>query len=411
MKKAFIFILSLLLLASCAQESVLDLSSYGDSSDGLDVTDLNDTLDLVNNSALSEVEDETNNSSELKDNSNPKADVDKRVLTYVEGDKIVLNPKVSDPDGDDVDVTFYPPFDENGEWVTKLGDAGEHDVYFTISDGFNVNNVTLTIMLQKRNRAPVLNEIEDIEVDEGDLIEIDVEVNDPENDPLTIEYDGFMSSKSYQTTYLDAGDYTQKVIVSDGENTVETSFDVIINDVNQPPVFTGKATYNVLEGDSVDLNISFEDIDNDDVSYELPEELSNEVFEAKIGELGKKEFTLKFTDGNFEEEKTLIFNIGDVNFPPVLKSVNGIEYSDDLKLVFEEGKNASLELVSEDLDGDKITYSFKGFFKSNSKEINFDDAGEYVQEVVLSDGENSVTYDFDVVIEDVNRPPVFVGFD
>ena len=52
-----------------------------------------------------------------------------------ETEKLSLEPEVEDPDADILTYTFTEPLDENGEWQTTYGDAGEYTATITVSDG------------------------------------------------------------------------------------------------------------------------------------------------------------------------------------------------------------------------------------------------------------------------------------
>jgi hypothetical protein len=129
------------------------------------------------------------------------------------------------------------PFDRNGKWKTTLGDAGEHTVTVTASDGKTTAAHNVTIVVGLRNTAPILAPIAEIVVKEGDLITLPINATDREGDNITLRIDGWITTQTYRTTHEDAGNYTVRVTASDG--TLSTSQEVRIRvlDVNRPPVF------------------------------------------------------------------------------------------------------------------------------------------------------------------------------
>lgn len=50
-----------------------------------------------------------------------------------------------------------------------------------------------------------------------------------------------MTGETYKTTYDDAGEYTVKVTVTDGEFETSQIVPVTVRDVNRPPVFVTPA--------------------------------------------------------------------------------------------------------------------------------------------------------------------------
>jgi hypothetical protein len=164
------------------------------------------------------------------------------VINAVEADVITLpQDMISDPDKDKVSVTFSEPFGTNGVWRTKIGDAGTYEVDVVASDGETSVKRRVTIKLGLLNTAPVLKRIPDITVKEGETVRIPVSATDREGDSLTIAFSGWMTEDTYKTTYSDAGSYTVKVTVSDGEFKAEQVVQITVEDVNRAPVFINPA--------------------------------------------------------------------------------------------------------------------------------------------------------------------------
>ena len=157
-------------------------------------------------------------------------------INAVEYDIILVEPTVSDDDGDELTITFAPPFDEDGVWVTEDGDAGSYSSYVKVSDGVDTVTEKFNIYIEHINTRPYLAPIPEFVVDETDLIIIDVNATDAEEDALTITFTGWMTSDTYQTTYDDAGVHYTKVTVSDGRLETSQNVKIIVNNVNRPPV-------------------------------------------------------------------------------------------------------------------------------------------------------------------------------
>ena len=125
----------------------------------------------------------------------------------METDVLVVEPSAYDEDGDDIILSFSEPFNVDGIWETEDGDAGEYTAYVKASDGTDTVTETFKIVIDHINTRPTLDFIQDIEVDEGDLVKINVDASDAEDDKLTITFSGWMSSDTYRTTYDDAGEH------------------------------------------------------------------------------------------------------------------------------------------------------------------------------------------------------------
>jgi hypothetical protein len=124
-------------------------------------------------------------------------------------------------------------------WTPTCEQAGVYTVTFSVSDGRSEDSETITITVNNVNRAPVLSNIENITVYEGQTVTFTPGASDPDGDVLTYSYSGFMSAGTYTTTYDDAGVHTVTVTVSDGALTDFQDVAVVVLDTDiQPPETT-----------------------------------------------------------------------------------------------------------------------------------------------------------------------------
>jgi PKD repeat protein len=159
-------------------------------------------------------------------------------ISGVENDVITLPASmVTDPDGNPLTITYSSPFDKSGVWKTKIGDAGTYDVDVAASDGTSTMKKTVKVKIAMLNTPPVLKTIPDITVKEGETIKLPISAHDREGDKLTTTISGWMTGDTYKTTYDDAGNYTVKVTVTDGEFNTSQVVHITVLDVNRPPVF------------------------------------------------------------------------------------------------------------------------------------------------------------------------------
>ncbi len=70
-----------------------------------------------------------------------------------EGERVVLEPVVTDPDGDEVTVEFSG-WMNTSTYQTDFGDAGEYTVTISASDGIDTTEADVTIIVEKVNRPP-----------------------------------------------------------------------------------------------------------------------------------------------------------------------------------------------------------------------------------------------------------------
>nr|AIF18665.1 hypothetical protein [uncultured marine group II/III euryarchaeote KM3_83_G03] len=170
-------------------------------------------------------------------------------ITGSEGDLVVVRPTIDDPEDSEVKVRYSEPFDDNGEWKTKTGDAGAYDASVVVSDGPNVLKKEFKVIIAEVNTAPKLKNIPDVHVFEGETVELDVQATDREGDYIyiTISSD-YMGSDKHTTTYDDAQpngcekkgctvEHTVLVTASDGNLEESQEVTIKVTDRNRPPVF------------------------------------------------------------------------------------------------------------------------------------------------------------------------------
>ena len=148
---------------------------------------------------------------------------DTPVIISQETELVSLVPKAEDPDKDALIFTFTSPFDENGEWQTKYGDAGEYTITITASDGISTATKEVLVIVNKREEPPVFKNIKPAEtavsLDETKAMKFEADASDLNNDALSYiwKLDGVETntgnSYNYQTTYEDAGSHTIKASV------------------------------------------------------------------------------------------------------------------------------------------------------------------------------------------------------
>lgn len=90
----------------------------------------------------------------------PELNVPKEIIVN-EGEKIELNPEVSDADGDALKVT-YSGFMTSSTYQTTYTDAGEYETKISVTDGIETVEKTVKIIIKDVNRPPVFS---------GDLFE------------------------------------------------------------------------------------------------------------------------------------------------------------------------------------------------------------------------------------------------
>jgi hypothetical protein len=321
--------------------------------------------------------------------------------TVTEGEKVSFpNLKASDPDGDPITYTFSSPLNKDGEWETEKGDAGNYRVTITASDGVNKVSQDVMVVVLSANKAPVIEGLKDVTVNEGDTVSLSPTVTDPEGDEVTVTYSGWMASSTKGTTFADAGTYTVKVTATDGESeSVETVKVTVLNVNRQPALSVSDVT--IEEGETVSASATASDPDGDSVTVEFSEPLDEDgEWETDIGDAGKYRITATATDGDKEVTKSFFVIVTSKNKAPVLSGVTDIEA--------DEGETISLSVSASDEDEDEVSITYPAPFTAAGKwATGYDDAGIYTLTVSATDGISTTEETFTVVVNDMNRAPTF----
>ena len=161
-------------------------------------------------------------------------------ITVSELETINVEAQVADPDGNEVKVSFTAPLNDEGMLDTQRGNAGEYTVYMTASDGDLSTSEKFMVFIESINEDPILAPMNNIHVSETQTVNLLPGAIDKNNDTITFEFSGWMTSHKYQTTYDDAGEYQVTITAKDpygGETSL--TLNVTVEDVNRPPVILG----------------------------------------------------------------------------------------------------------------------------------------------------------------------------
>ncbi|MBN1792754.1 hypothetical protein JW826_03660 [Candidatus Woesearchaeota archaeon] len=323
------------------------------------------------------------------------------VLDATEGDLVHLRPEAVDPDEDVVNYFFTEPFDSNGKWQTKEGDAGKYVVTVTATDGKANTTEEVTIVVHKAKKAPVIECPEEITVHEGDMITLNCNIYDPEGDQTVIEYSGFMKGPTYETTFEDAGEYTTLIKAKNKYKESQKTIKIqILNKNREPRVFLPSETITGTETDIITITPQVDDPDGDKVKLSFSEPFDGTgSWKTKIGDAGSYTVSVVATDGKLTAKKDVAVQVKMRNTAPTLKNI------DDITVY--EGETVKLPIDVYDREGDEVKVTVKGWMNSESYTTTYDDAGTYSVTVIASDGSFESSQTFKVTVVDRNRPPVF----
>lgn len=350
--------------------------------------------------------------------------IDRAVIN--ENDKIEIDFLIEDPDEEEV-ILLAEELPEGatleGEkfvWQTNHDSVGKEGIVDNVASKFHLlqesftikfiaesNDVSVekefVITVKDVNRGPVLDDIEDIIVNGGDVIEINANAVDPDSDKVDYSYSGWMSESKYKTLNGDSGTHIVTVTASDGFLTDSKDVKIIVNKLNSAPSIILGDGISVNEGEMLSFEVKTFDPDGDDVSLEatIPEGayFSDNMFRWKPGfDLGGIRFNVTFTasDGQVETVKDYIIDVLDSNRAP---KINNISPSREITVY--QGSEVRFDVFATDLDNDELSYEwpvglFKSYSGSSAMLRKFTSVGKKEVEVVVSDGEDSISYKWKV---------------
>ena len=269
----------------------------------------------------------------------PKIQLTEKEIRVKAGNKLKIEYEVSDPDDDEVNVSFGGWL-QSPEMETSAADIGEHEATIIASDGFFEVEEKIKIIVEKKNNKPALVKIKDQKIIEGELFKIVPTAFDPDGDNLEFFFsEPLNSSGQWQTKKGDAGEYLIKITVSDGELNSSTVFKLTVEKLNAAPeIILENRQYVFDENSTVVINLKVRDVDGDDVRLFLYDYLEDARIEFKVLENNTVEFRAKkkatfedageyevkivASDGLKEVSEKIKIKINNVNRAPIFVALN-----------------------------------------------------------------------------------------
>ncbi|MBW2976209.1 hypothetical protein KY347_02055 [Candidatus Woesearchaeota archaeon] len=275
-----------------------------------------------------------------------------------ETEKLSLGLKTDDPDADKLAYTFTEPLDENGEWQTDYGDAGEYNAAVSVSDGVNEATEEVLIIVHKKEEKPVIDEFspkeDSLSVEEGGSISFKAEASDLNNDLLFYEWlinGKTVSDKeeiTFKTGYDDSGSYKIILVVSDGVFNASREWDVNVDDVNIGSILGQIGDVAVVETEKASIELP--DLKKYGLSYTISEPIGDDnVWKTDYDDEGEYKVKISVHGQGFEGEEEVIVTVENKDRAPEMLSPDDV--------TAKENEQVSIELKAVDPDNDEIIFS------------------------------------------------------
>ncbi len=170
----------------------------------------------------------------------------------IEREKLTFTVSASDPDNDPLtyDASTLPTgatfVNQNFSWTPSVGQAGEYNVTFSVTDGDLSDEETVKITVTAYNYQPQLLPIGNKSVYENELLQFSVSASDGDKDTLAYSAYGlppratFISQQfSWTPSSLESGVYSVTFKVTDGSLWDQETIKITVVDRSLSPVFPG----------------------------------------------------------------------------------------------------------------------------------------------------------------------------
>jgi len=295
------------------------------------------------------------------------------------------------------------------------------------TDGFNTVQSETRIFTINEPKAPVIKNINNITVNEGQNATVSINATDANNDSLTysIEDSRFIQLNSntffWQTNYSDSGTYSFNAVVNDGIFNTTQNFNVIVTNVNEPPYFNAIEDFQILEdsGFAWYANITAYDNDGNVTDYKIVGENLSQV-DCTItsnGELGFEPAANWYGSGdnaatciiqaidnqNGKSNQTIKINVTNVDDAPTINS-----YSPNYNPKITEDGTFVFSVIYSDIDS-PFSSLIVNWFKDGilvGAGNNYTFVGEslnknYLIRAVVDDGSLSAEHEWEITTSDI----------
>lgn len=224
-------------------------------------------------------------------------------ITTFEGETVTFNPVVSDADNDNIVIT-YSGWMTSSSYTATYKDAGVYTVTINASDGLTTVSQDVKVTVKNVNRAPILNEVADVTVNEGKIAKPIYFATDLDRDELKYTFSEPLDvNGEWQTKVGDAGTYKVIIRVSDGEMEDKRVFNITVKSLNKEPVLDAIGSKIANAGKEFTFVITAADPEDDTLTYSAAGLPEGAVFDENTATFT---WTPKESDGGVEYQVTFI---------------------------------------------------------------------------------------------------------
>lgn len=239
-----------------------------------------------------------------------------------------------------------------------------------------------------------------IKVKEDEFVKVNINVTDPDKDPVTYTFSKPLSKNGeWKTNYGDAGEYIVTITATDKKLTTTKKVKLVVERINVAPLITDLRDLTYSEGEKIVFDPKVKDPNNDPVTVRVSEPLQNGTFMTDHTSAGIYTVVVTASDGELETKKSFKLTVNNINQIPEVTNLKDV--------TVKEGETVKLEPKVTDLDEDKVKLTITEPVGNDGMwETTYTDHGKYLITVTADDGKGGkVTKNINVVVEDVNVAP------
>ncbi len=306
--------------------------------------------------------------------------------------------------------------------------VGYHSVTLSVFDGTVTVDTTFSIHVYNANDAPVFTSIPDTVATEDVLYSSTVTAEDIDGDgiiysapllPDWLLFDANTQVLSGTPGNDEVGRHNVTLRIFDGTATVDSTFSIRVDNVNDAPTFTSLPDTMALEDVLYSSAVTAQDIDGDSIRFRAPVRPAwlsfNDTTHILSGtpanvNVGDHTVTLRIFDGTVFEDSTFVIHVENTNDAPTFVSMPDTIALEDVLY--------SSAVTAQDIDGDSIIYrapllpawlSFNDTTHVLSGTPVQDDVGEFNVTLRISDGTLTVDSTFVLTVLNTNDAPTFTS--
>ena len=243
-------------------------------------------------------------------------------MTVAEGETLVINYTVSDPDEDKLFIFCSGLRQKNGATI-NYEEAGNQSVELKLSDGMLQVPHTIAVTVLNTNQDPTIVQKNKYTIEEGTTKSIPLIAADPDEDVLQfslvagpsfakIENNTLVLAPDFETVLAGnrTASFSTTVMVSDGDRNASKEMTIEVQNHNRAPTITATSPDNkiiVKRGQVLEFSVDAQDPDDDALSYTwssgfFDTKKGDATHRRKFSEPGVKTFSVTVSDGDLSTE-------------------------------------------------------------------------------------------------------------